>query len=501
MRRSWGRMAPCLLVMALLPRAPAAAQTPGHPRFVEAACALDRVPATVAARLQCGMVSVDREPGRPEAGRFALAVVIVHTSQPPAAPDPVVYISGGPGGPLTVYAQFQAVEPYAPHRDLILVDQRGTGRSEPALCPELNGALLEAAVALAIEPTPQTQAARRAAYGACRDAAALRGIDLQDFGTTVTAADFEQVRQALGIEHWNLYGESYGTTVAMTLMALHPGAIRSAVLDSLYPPDSLHPPERGQLWSSLAAAALAAFFDACSKESACAQPYPDLAGLYRETVEQLQWRPLPIRVPPAMHQPGDHVPLTASLFQVLVANLVYYPPNYPSLPRLIAEAHDGSAGEWGRVAAEIHRGIATQNLATHAAVECRDRPHYRNPLPSPAHPLDQIQLYGICDGWSSLGPSPLVPTGTAIPTLVLSGQFDPVSGPSLSRQWAERLGPKAQWIEVLGMGHNVRHFSACGITVVAHFIDHPDDTLDASCADHPAPIPFRTRATLQVPPG
>ena len=155
----------------------------------------------------------------------------------PRLPDPIVYISGGPGSPLTVYASAQATHPFAPGRDLILVDQRGMGRSEPNICPDHNKGLAIALATILIEPTADMQAMPRAAFMACRDEARANGIDLRDFGTAVTVQDFDTVRQALGITEWNVFGVSYGTTVAMTLMARYPETIRSAVLNSVYPPD------------------------------------------------------------------------------------------------------------------------------------------------------------------------------------------------------------------------------------------------------------------------
>src|SRR5262249_29885254 len=151
---------------------------------------------------------------------------------------------------------------YAPRRDLILVDQRGTGRSEPGLCPGLNRTLMEANLAIAADDSGETAARRRAAYMTCRDAAIQRGIDPADFGTRITVEDFEQVRQALGIARWNVFGESYGTTVAMTLVALHAGTVRSVVLDSIYPPDPV------PLWSTTVSDAREAFFAHCARDEA-----------------------------------------------------------------------------------------------------------------------------------------------------------------------------------------------------------------------------------------
>lgn len=234
------------------------------------------------------------------------------------SPEPVVYISGGPGSPLTIFTDYQASHPYAQGRDLILVDQRGIGRSEPDLCPDLNGKMLDAAVAVAIDATETAQTSRRAVYAACRNEAAARGLDLRHFGTTVTVKDFEWVRQALGIARWNVYGKSYGTTVAMTLAAQHPGTVRSVVLDSVYPPDPMIPSR-----SIKAAEARDAFFASCNRDKACAAAFPDLAGLYRETLDQIGRASLSVPAPPQLRRPDDRLPLTASLFELLIGRLVY----------------------------------------------------------------------------------------------------------------------------------------------------------------------------------
>jgi pimeloyl-ACP methyl ester carboxylesterase len=135
-----------------------------------------------------------------------------------------------------------------------------------------------------------------------------------------------------------------------------------------------------------------------------------------------------------------------------------------------------------------------ENRATNAAVECRDRPHFRNPLPPGANVMDRTQLYGVCEGWSELGPAPLVPIGASVPTLVLAGQFDPVARPSLSRHVAELIGRSARWIEFPLVGHNVRVFSPCGAKIAADFIDDPRQAPDTSCADRRPPIRFVSKA-------
>jgi len=478
-----------LLLIALAMQGHASGEA-SLPAFEETTCDLRDVTPDIRPRLRCGTVRVPRDHTRPDSGSFALAVVVVKSAQQPSLPDPVVYVSGGPGNPLTVYAAHQARNPYAPRRDLILVDQRGTGRSEPSLCPDLDRTLLEANIAVAAEETDDAMVKRRAAYITCRDQAIRRGIDLADFGTSVTVEDFEWVRKGLGIERWNVYGESYGTAVAMTLVALHPNAIRSAVLDSIYPPAPV------PLWSTVVSDARDAFFAHCARDEACSASFPDLAGTYRETLNRLDRTPLIVDVPPQLQQRDDQVRITAPLFEVLVSRLLYFPTAYPRLPRIIQSVHDGDARGLGALVASEMAAATTENRATHAAVECRDRPDFRNPLPAGANVLDRTQLYGVCERWSDLGPAPLVPIGARVPTLVLAGQFDPVARPSVSRHVAELIGRNARWVEFPFVGHNVRHFSPCGARIGADFIDNPGQVPDLSCVDRNPPIRFVSKTQI-----
>jgi pimeloyl-ACP methyl ester carboxylesterase len=480
-----------LLLGSTVPHRARSATAPSGPVFAETACDLPHLSPEIAPRVRCGTVSVPRDYGEPDRGSFKLAVVVVGNTQQPTLPDPVVYINGGPGSPLTTYADYQARHPYAASRDLILVDQRGVGRSEPRLCPGVAPALLDADLAVLAAPTAdaqaEAQARRRSVFMACRDEARAQGIDLDDFGTAVTAEDFEQVRQALGIARWNVVGESYGTTVAMTLMARHPKPIRSAVLDSLYPPDPLPPS-----WAR-AAEARAAFFALCERDPGCATAYPDPGGVYRQTLDQLGRARLTVAVPPRLGQPGNRAPLTASMFEVVTDNLLYFPSAYPSLPRLIAQVHNGDTSGFAAALAAVLAGREALDTPANTAVECRDRPQYREALIHNADALEHTTLLGICGDWAQLGPAPVIPTGTDIPTLVLAGQFDPNASPALSHQTAELIGGRAHWVEFPLLGHNVRQFSPCASGMVAAFIETPAQMPDTSCSQRRPPIRFLPR--------
>ena len=297
------------------------------------------------------------------------------------------------------------------------------------------------------------------------------------------------MRQALGIGRWNLFGVSYGTTVAMTYMARHPEMVRSAVLDSINPPDPILPP-----WSANVADAVATFLASCGADASCNAMYPDLASAYRDTVDQLRKTPLSFPLPPGLHGSGDHGPLTARLFEEVVGRMVYYPQFYPGLPRLIAHVHEGNTSDFvtatATLLAEARNRDTGTSFSANAAIDCRDRPRFHEPLGPDAGGLDHMSLYDVCNDWVQLGPPPLVPIGTVVPTLILAGQFDPNARPNASRGVAELIGHHVQWIEFAGAGHSVRSNTPCAARIVAAFFDDPTTPVDATCATRPASIRF-----------
>ena len=186
----------------------------------------------------------------------------------------------------------------------------------------------------------------------------------------------------------------------------------------------------------------------------------------------------------ALRVPGNGVQLTPSLFEEVVGRLVYYPPTHAELPHLITATRDGDLRPVGSALIALLRGAARGgNEGAFVAVECRDRPRWREPAMPDANPLDLGLLApGVCASWSAPGPEPEVPHDTAVPTLVLAGQFDPNITPEQSRGLADRIGPKARWVLFAGIGHSVRHFSTCAQTLVAAFIAKPGQPQDTACA-------------------
>ncbi|MBJ7454186.1 MAG: alpha/beta fold hydrolase, partial [Blastococcus sp.] len=224
--------------------------------------------------MQCGTLEVPADREDPDGGEVELAFGVVRSDAPDLADDPVVYLSGGPGqSTLELVPQgfAQLYEPLTANRDLVLLDQRGTGLSEPSLaCDEYTDVALESLGSDLSDEELEAEALD--ALEECHERLADDGVDFADYNSAASAADLEDLRVALDYDEWNLYGISYGTRLAQQAMRDHPDGIRSVVLDSAYPADA-------DLYAEMpgnAERAMEALFTTCADDPACAAAYPDL---------------------------------------------------------------------------------------------------------------------------------------------------------------------------------------------------------------------------------
>ncbi len=255
-----------------------ASQEPGLPvagepdgQFETAAC-----PFESDAPVRCGYLTVPENRTIKNSPTIQLAVAILSAPDGGGDEPPIIYLEGGPGGsPL---AEFDAQDwdfPFTRNRDLIFIDQRGTGYSIPTLdCPELNDESYDFS-----EENPELD---------CRQRLAAEGIDLTAYNTTENAADIAALRNALGIAEWDVLGISYGTRLALDLMRFHPEGIRSVILDSPFPPNADTPVDEVLLTYEL----MEALFAACEEDAYCNETYPDLEAVFLETVARLNDDPV-----------------------------------------------------------------------------------------------------------------------------------------------------------------------------------------------------------------
>jgi pimeloyl-ACP methyl ester carboxylesterase len=249
-------------------------------------------------------------------------------------PDPIVPLMGGPGedaiGAAELYSkQFESLRR---DRDILLVDQRGTGRSGASNCELFSG---DAAPASLRDVFPA------AAVAAC--ARRLRGqADLTQYTYDCFANDLERIRRALGYGPLNIFSGSYGTRAAQVYMRMYPQSVRTAYLGSAVPLDVRNPLP----FAKTEQAALDRLFDACAADAACHSAFPNLRGEFRQMAARLGSRPIAV----AMEGRPGMVPLYRGRVAEWFRSQLYRPYSSVALPWLI---HRASLGDWSAIAAGI----------------------------------------------------------------------------------------------------------------------------------------------------
>lgn len=238
----------------------------------------------------CGRVEVPEVHGKEDSRRIQLAFAVLKARTQSPAPDPVVYLHGGPGSG-TVKDLWSIVVPifdqFRMRRDLVTFDQRAAGlSSDMVLCLDTLGANIVSLMAPGAVPegTPEADL-----FTQCIDEMKAKSGDITAYNTTQNAYDTQALMRALGYPEWNLYGISYGTQLALEVMRSAPEGTRSVVIDSVFPPDVKGYDENIKPLQE----AIQATLDQCAADPACAAAYPDLEGTLVRVAEKLQANPIP----------------------------------------------------------------------------------------------------------------------------------------------------------------------------------------------------------------
>jgi len=456
----------------------------------------DSRPGLTACRLQgvehgalCGSVRRPLDPAAPQGTQIDVHFAVLPALARNRKPDPVFFLAGGPGqSAIEVAGRVQALlGRLSNRRDIVLVDQRGTGRSAPLVCDEA-----EPTQPLAYAVDPARMLAR---LDACR--ARLQQLphgDLRHYTTAVAMQDADAVRRQLGADRINLVGGSYGTRAALELVRQFPQTVRRIVLDGVAPPDMVLP----AAFSTDNQAALDALFDGCAAEPACAARYPGLRADWRSLLAAL---PREIEVAHPVTGEAQRLTLTRDALLGLVRTPLYVPALASALPLAVTEAARGRYTPLLGLATALSGG-RTGALAEgmHFSVVCaEDVPRLAQSADTPGADFGGAfaDLYRkACAGW----PRGEVPAAfytlpaAPVATLVLSGGADPATPPRHGERVTRALGEKARHVVVPAAGHGLMGLG-CLRDAVFRFIDAAgdDDALrvDADCArDIPRPPAF-----------
>jgi len=450
------------------------------------ACELKRANSGATTSAYCTTFAVPENRADPHSRKIDLKLAILASDSQSVDPDLVVLLAGGPGEAATEAwpANAGAYAPLRQHHDLLLLDQRGTGGSHALSCPATEKSM-QKSEAQAFDPD------RVKSLTAQCLAEVEKTADPRFYTTSDAVADLEAVRRALGSPRLDLVGVSYGTRMAQQYAGAHSDAVRSIVLDSVVPNQLV----LGEDFADNLERALKLQSQACMAQPACKAAFGDPYAALHALRDKLRAQPAQARFPdPVTFAPIDK-PVTADALAGVVRIFSYDAEAAAVLPLAISEAGKGNFAPLmgqsqlltGDLSADMNGGMQLSVICSEDAALLATRPQDKDTILG-SEIIDAIRAE--CSVWPH-GTMPKnfhAPFVSSIPTLILSGERDPVTPPRYAQEVLKGLSD-GRVLEAKGMGHSVMA-RGCLPDLVNHFVTDLDPKeLDAKCLDRIGPVP------------
>lgn len=437
----------------------------------------------ISEQVLCGTLMVPENYDQPNQRQIPINYAVLPAVSENKKADPLLILAGGPGQAATELAAMinRMFSDVRKQRDILLIDQRGTGKSNPLSC-ELSH------VDELVKADDDIELSRIA--GECL--AKYTDEDLTQYHTVNAIRDFEAVREHLGYQQVNLYGGSYGSRAGLVYMREAPESVRAAVLDAVAPPEVVVGP-----FGRHGADSFELLLEQCANSKVCESTFPNLKTTYAETLEQLEANPVPLTVnDPLTNKPTD-ILITAGRFTSVMRVGLYHPVTRQLLPYAIQETHRGNytplVGLIGSSMSqsEMYMGLTLSVLCS------EDLPRATDELLAEDGANDFIgsrtadAFIEMCSVWPSV-PRPeswFAPVESDIPSLLLSGRHDPVTPPTWGALAAQTLSNSRHLIAPHGSHTIAGH--TCANKLAAQFIDTLDlAALNEDCLQKQKPLPF-----------
>ena len=452
--------------------------------------------------VECGYLTVPENRRAPNSPSIELAVAVVK-SENDGAQIPLIYLEGGPGGSALDGVELWLDTPIGFDRDIILIDQRGTGYSKPTLnCSEYDD---EEAYDYYYEYGYDFELLED-----CRDRLIAEGTDLGLYNSAESAADIADLRIAMGYQQVDLFGISYGTRLALTVMRDYPEGIRSVILDSVYPPHVNALEEQ----SLITVQVFETLFRGCEVDPECNQAYPNLEAVFYELLTDFYDYPAEFTYYDEYYGEWVDEVLYGDDIAYILFDSMYDSSVIPYLPAFLYALHNEDyeyayeildkpfAGYYEEGYSEVYEDVSDSEGMFYA-VECREEVYF-NDVDTAENLVDNYSyvitdgllwevydFFESCDVWSINPASSIenMPVTSDIPTLVLAGEYDPITPPSWAQSTASHL-ENSQFFIFLGYGHAVIDGGSCPVDILLDFLSDPFSQVDDSCLANVGPPDF-----------
>lgn len=435
-------------------------------------CFIGATGSGVSTKAECGKLAVPENRNQPDK-KIELNIAVIQSTSSEKVGDPLLMLAGGPGqGAVDAFASMvRGIKALLPLRDIVLVDQRGTGESNPLRC-EVEPEEYEVLSDISSDAWKQWTV----------DCHNSLDADTRYYTTTEAIHDLEAVRQALNISQWNLYGGSYGTRKALTYMNLYPQAIRSVVLDGVVPQEqALVAEHEANLQQTLKRV-----FELCERDEVCQTAFGDAEQQMWKFLDSLKENPVKLRLQNPSTGEFEEVLMTREYAVMALRMFSYSPETMGLIPLMVSLANHGQpetmAAQAFMVMQNLNQGL---NNALEISVSCAEDVPF---LPRETNTNNSFfgdelfeLLHARCELWDSVPVADSFKEAVVsdIPTLLLSGEYDPVTPPKNAEQTMKTLS-NAQHLVAKGQGHIISN-RGCMPKIVTDFIKEPETELDTAC--------------------
>jgi pimeloyl-ACP methyl ester carboxylesterase len=383
---------------------------------------------------ECGTVRVAENRAKRSGRGIDLNLALIRHKAGKRNDDAIFFLAGGPGQAATGLADYVFRLLAGAERDIVLVDVRGTGRSNPLHC-EFGGS----------DDDPQgyfDDFLPIDRVRVCRDALMARA-DLTQYTTRAIVADLDEVRRRLGYRRIDLYGSSYGTRVAEEFMRRHPKRVRVAILEGVVSPSQV-------AYASFARDAqrsLESVFGLCAADTACHAAYPDLAADYEAMLRRVA-NGIELAIDDPKTRKRVHVKIDRGLFGEILRNFLYTLETVARVPHVVHRAARGDFQPFGAMALDYARSIRALDFGLFLSVSCTEEISRLDPVAAEEAAAGTLlggyrveQQVAACRIWphGPADPRATAPLRSSIPTLLLSGELDPVTPAKYAQDVAQTL--------------------------------------------------------------
>ena len=396
-----------------------------------------------------------------------------------------VFIQGGPGASGIGNIFSWQYHPLRQNHDIILFDIRGTGNSQPRLCPDLGKELL--GILAKDQPATADVEEKTNAALACKEEMVRHGVDIEAYHSGSVAKDLHALLNHLKYKKWNIYAASYGTYMAQVYASMFPQDIEALVLDSSIADIETYYTENTSNYMT----SLAKVFTACENDPECNQQYPDLESVYYEVIADMEKSPITVDVAKNLVEEGTFT-FNSEDFKIAIQQALYNKQLVEVIPLLIYQFKEKNEDALGNLVAAFS-SLLGMDYGVYYCVSCNEALPNNEVSEFEANAAKYAKLNGglsfyksdfkVCDVWNRNIPDSLLIhhdlsglKETSFPVLVFSGEYDPITPATNGKKTANRFS-NANAIPAYTYGH-IPGFTQIGASLTTSFINNPSQSIE-----------------------